>query len=57
MTDVFTPTRWSEAEILDRFRAAGVALPAPCLPGVKANLALLEDRWRVVQAALAEIEP
>lgn len=54
MTQDFTPTRWNEAAIVERLRAEGIDVPAECLPGVKANLALLEDRWQVVSAVLAK---
>lgn len=50
----FHPAAWSEEEIAARAREAGIELPGECLPGVKANLALLEDRWATVAAALRE---
>jgi hypothetical protein len=50
----FHPTGWREDEIAAKAREAGIELPAECLPGVKANLALLEDRWATVAAALRE---
>lgn len=55
MSDTFHPTGWSEAQIIAALQEAGIALPEECLPGVKANLALLEDRWATVSAALREV--
>ncbi|WP_157098997.1 hypothetical protein [Novosphingobium rosa] len=55
MTEDFHPTGWSEQHIRDEARRQGLTLPDACLPGVKANLALLEDRWATVEAALASI--
>jgi hypothetical protein len=54
MSAPFHPTGWSEAEIIAAARLAGIEMPPECLPGVKANLALLEDRWATVSAALQE---
>lgn len=53
----FHPTQWGEEEILARARVAGIAMPPDCMAGVKANLALLEDRWATVSAALPEDRP
>lgn len=53
----FHPTGWSDDQIAQAEQAVGIDLPPECLPGVKANLALLEDRWNTVSAALREIEP
>lgn len=53
----FHPTQWSEEEILARARAVGIAMPPECLAAVKANLALLEDRWATVSAALPGDRP
>lgn len=50
----FHPTQWSEEAVIAKAREAGIDLPAACLPGVKGNLALLEDRWAIVAAALRE---
>ena len=52
----FRPTAWSEEDIVAKAREAGIDLPAACLPGVKGNLALLEDRWATLLAALREEE-
>jgi hypothetical protein len=51
----FHPTGWSEDQIRDKALAQGLNLPDACLPGIKANLALLEDRWATVEAALTAI--
>lgn len=56
MSAPFHPTDWSDEQITQAASAVGIDLPPECLPGVKANLALLEDRWATVSAALAEIE-
>jgi hypothetical protein len=56
MSEPFHPTAWSDEQITQAAGAVGIALPPECLPGVKANLALLEDRWATVSAALQEIE-
>lgn len=53
----FHPTGWNDEQIAQAAQAVGIDLPPECLPGVKANLALLEDRWNTVSAALREIEP
>ncbi len=55
MTETFHPTGWSEAQIRDAAQAQGLTLPEACLPGVQANLALLENRWATVEAALSAI--
>lgn len=55
MAEGFHPTRWSEDQIRDRALAQGLNLPDACMPGIKANLALLDDRWATVEAALAAI--
>jgi hypothetical protein len=55
MTGGFHPTGWSEEQIRDKALAQGLNLPDTCLPGIRANLALLEDRWATVEAALAAI--
>ena len=54
MSVPFDPATWSDAAILIKAQAAGIDLPPECLQGVKANLALLADRWAIVAAALRE---
>ncbi|HZU64132.1 MAG TPA: hypothetical protein VFF98_10640 [Novosphingobium sp.] len=47
-----------EAAIAAAAAAQGLTLPAQCLPGIAANLAILADRARVLAEALAaEQEP
>lgn len=53
--EAFRPGGWDDAQIRETATAAGLTLPEVCLPGVRANLALLEDRWATVQAALQQI--
>ena len=53
MSDV-RPAAWSDEEIVAQAKEAGIDLPPECLPGVRANLALLEERWARVTAALRE---
>ncbi|WP_206244782.1 DUF4089 domain-containing protein [Novosphingobium terrae] len=55
MMENFDPTNWTEQQIREKAQAQGLTLPDACLPGVKANLALLEDRWATVDAALTAI--
>jgi hypothetical protein len=54
MSEAFAPTDWSDEEITARLAIAGITLPPECLAGVRANLALLQDRWAVVSAALEQ---
>jgi len=50
----FHPTAWRDEEVAARAREVGIDLPPECLPGVKANLALLEERWALLAAAVPD---
>lgn len=46
-----------EAAVIAWAALVGLEIPAPCLPGVAANLDLLRDHYRRLQAADPEATP